>query len=55
MEYILSAKPIKVHGAVVASYGSEQHPSLSTRPQLFAYLHEKGKGVWEGEGAADLS
>lgn len=23
MEYILAAEPIKVHGAVVASYGSE--------------------------------
>jgi NADH dehydrogenase (ubiquinone) Fe-S protein 6 len=27
MEYILAAKPIKVHGAVVASYGSE-NPAL---------------------------
>jgi len=30
MEYILAAKPIKVHGAVVASYGSENHPPTLT-------------------------
>ena len=35
MEYILAAEPIKVHGAVVASYGSK---SLSYFAQILTIL-----------------
>jgi len=41
MEYILSAKPIKVHGAVVASYGSE-NPALGCPVE---YISLKGTSI----------